>query len=201
MSVKNKKFRNRRELAIYVGTLNPSIAVEIGVRRGLYSKFILDNTDVKKLYSIDPWIKNEELSDPEEAYYYCEYILRPYGNRSQMIKASSPEISSIFLDNSIDFVYIDGLHDYDSVKKDLESWYPKVKLGGVISGHDYTIHWPGVFSAVQDFTKQKNYEINTTDVILEDDIFKNSNGSVIRVPKESLIEDDSMNPSWWFVKK
>jgi hypothetical protein len=34
-------------------------------------------------------------------------------------------------------VYIDGLHDYGSVKQDIAAWWPKVKVGGFIGGHDY----------------------------------------------------------------
>jgi len=40
-------------------------------------------------------------------------------------------------DASLDFIYIDGLHDFDSVIMDLVCWIPKVKKKGIISGHDY----------------------------------------------------------------
>jgi hypothetical protein len=50
---------------------------------------------------------------------------------------SSIEAAETYLDNSLDFVFIDAAHDYDSVKQDIISWLPKVKKGGIISGHDY----------------------------------------------------------------
>lgn len=53
-------------------------------------------------------------------------------------EGDSPEISKQFEDNSIDLVFIDGDHRYSSVVKDIKSWFPKVKKGGFIAGHDYT---------------------------------------------------------------
>jgi predicted O-methyltransferase YrrM len=63
------------------------------------------------------------------------------------IKSYSWEASKNFEDNSVDFVFIDADHEYESVVKDIDSWLPKVKKGGIISGHDY-ITWKGVKLAV-----------------------------------------------------
>jgi predicted O-methyltransferase YrrM len=53
------------------------------------------------------------------------------------IKGNSQDVHIQFKDESIDFLFLDGSHAYEDVKKDLKLWYPKVKKGGVISGHDY----------------------------------------------------------------
>ena len=68
----------------------------------------------------------------------------------------SIEASKKYEDNSIDFVFIDANHDYDYVKKDIEAWFPKVKTGGVIAGHDYHKHWKGVVKAVDEFFLEKD---------------------------------------------
>ena len=47
------------------------------------------------------------------------------------------EASKKFSDGSLDFVYIDARHEYDSVKEDIVSWLPKIKKGSFIGGHDY----------------------------------------------------------------
>jgi len=52
----------------------------------------------------------------------------------------------MFEDNSLDLVYIDAAHDYENVKKDISFWLPKIRLNGIIAGHDITI--PGVSQAV-----------------------------------------------------
>ena len=54
-----------------------------------------------------------------------------------------------FEDNSIAFLYIDTTHEYEHVIKEIDAWYPKVKLGGIIAGHDYFT--PGVHRAVNEF--------------------------------------------------
>jgi hypothetical protein len=65
--------------------------------------------------------------------------------------------SKIYKDKTIDFIFIDANHDYDNVKKDIEAWLPKVKIGGIIAGHDYIMcSWPGVVNAVNDFFVGKN---------------------------------------------
>jgi len=45
-----------------------------------------------------------------------------------------------FKDEELDFVYIDGNHEYSNVKKDIQLWYPKIKKGAYIAGDDYDWH-------------------------------------------------------------
>lgn len=63
---------------------------------------------------------------------------------------TSVEASRMFDDESVDFVMIDGSHDYDSVREDILHWLPKVKRGGIIAGDDYSDSWPGVKRAVDE---------------------------------------------------
>ena len=61
-----------------------------------------------------------------------------------------------FADGQLDFVYIDALHYYEDVREDIELWYPKVRKGGILAGHDYLDGWApnyvyGVKSAVDEF--------------------------------------------------
>ena len=53
------------------------------------------------------------------------------------IRATSLEAVSRFADGSLDWVFIDAFHEYDAVTADIVAWYPKIKPGGLISGHDY----------------------------------------------------------------
>lgn len=63
-------------------------------------------------------------------------------------KEYSYNISDIFSDGYFDFIYIDGAHDYESVKKDIKLYTPKTKQ--LIGGHDYQKEWPGVVRAVNE---------------------------------------------------
>ena len=64
---------------------------------------------------------------------------------------SSLAASRIVPDKSLDFVFIDAAHDYESVLTDLELWFPKIRDGGIIAGHDYCEHYNGVIKAVNEF--------------------------------------------------
>ena len=178
------EIKNRRMLVFYLRELGIKNAVEVGVRHGHYSKFILDNTDVNILYAVDPWEENAELDNSQLAYSNCKSRLDSYGKRAIMIKALSPEICYDFEDESIDFIYIDALHDYESVKKDINGWYPKLRYGCIIAGHDYSPRWPGVIQAVNEFVKENSLVLNLTGVGAED----------------NELEQDGGEPSWWVIK-
>lgn len=95
-------------------------------------QYDIDKSKYKDLYSI--FLKNiEPVKD----------IITP-------IKKISWEGAELYDDLSLDFVFIDAAHDYDSVVKDINAWLPKVKKGGVIAGHDYLNSPQGVKRAVDE---------------------------------------------------
>lgn len=71
-------------------------------------------------------------------------------DKIKIIKEYSWDASKDFDDGTVDLVFIDAAHDYESVKKDIKAWLPKVKDNGVIGGHDYDASWPGVIQAVKE---------------------------------------------------
>ena len=71
-------------------------------------------------------------------------------SKVELIKDYSYNVVDQFEDNSFDFIYIDGAHDYESVKKDIELYAPKLKTFGILAGHDYEHTWPGVIKAVDE---------------------------------------------------
>ena len=64
------------------------------------------------------------------------------------------------IDEPLDFVYIDGLHDYKSVTDDIAAWYPLVRKGGVVGGHDFTIQGEDVIDTVTKFAVDANLYLN-----------------------------------------
>lgn len=78
------------------------------------------------------------------------------GDVVNIIVADSVVAAGFFADNTITFANIDARHDYDSVKKDIAAWLPKVKIGGVLSGDDIGVPhesnpiWPDIKRAVND---------------------------------------------------
>ena len=93
-------------------------------------------------------------------------------NFVNVIESDSSEAASKFEDESVDFIFIDADHRYSSIKKDLTSWYPKVKEDGIFCGHDFEYFgWDekyiekdstdgrhhGVIKAVQETFKRVNW--------------------------------------------
>ncbi len=64
------------------------------------------------------------------------------------MRQSSVEAARSFDDESLGLVFIDGNHDVDSVGADIAAWWPKLRRGGVMLGHDYSPSFPGVIEAV-----------------------------------------------------
>jgi predicted O-methyltransferase YrrM len=60
----------------------------------------------------------------------------------------SLEASKLYANKSLDFVFIDASHEYEDIKNDIIHWLPKVKIGGILAGHDMV--WPGVARAVSE---------------------------------------------------
>lgn len=65
-------------------------------------------------------------------------------------RSHDEKIAGVFEKEGVDWLFVDGSHDADSVDLDLKTWVPKVARGGIISGHDYHTDFPGVISAVND---------------------------------------------------
>jgi hypothetical protein len=147
------------------------IGLEIGVDKGWNSYNMLNNLDIKKLYLIDPYFpQNEELdADGERSYVKGEYrpekeiaenVLKPFKDKIIWKIGTTEEMIHNIPDGSLDFCYIDGDHKYESVKKDIELSYPKVKVGSVIGGHDFCNAHPGIVKAVIEFFGQDIFVAN-----------------------------------------
>ena len=133
---------------------------ELGVERARNSKSILRELNIEKLYLIDVWdiYKGIDYNWSKENYNHVIRILED-DKRVRIIKDYSENAVKNIEDNSLDFVYIDANHNYDYVCKDINLWYPKVKEGGIIGGHDICI--PDVLKAVKEFCSDKNIKFQT----------------------------------------
>jgi len=107
--------------------------------------------------------KNETL------YYDFIYnISNSYAKKFKPIpiKTYSDLAANLFEDNSCKAVFLDAAHDYESVSKDLEAWWPKIKNGGILSGHDFYgkqngfAEENGVAKALNIFLKEKRLKID-----------------------------------------
>ena len=127
------------------------VMVEIGSFAGVSSELFA--LHCKELYCVDLWDPYWEITDKQRiefAEFSFDNMSKNYENIHK-VKKSSVEASKDFKDGSLDLVYIDAAHDYESVKQDILTWLPKIKKGGFIAGHDYRYDPNiGVYNAVND---------------------------------------------------
>lgn len=71
-----------------------------------------------------------------------------YYKNVKIIKSDSIEAATMYENESLEGVFLDSNHTYEHVSKEIAAWSPKVKPGGIISGHDFYNEWPGVIQAV-----------------------------------------------------
>lgn len=134
--------------------------VEVGAFHGKSTAFMaVEIANAHKpieFYVVDTW------RDPEEETLHqldavrhrsFDLFLRHMaeGDVSDVVRPlriDSVQAARIFDDGSLDFVFVDAAHDEVSVAADISAWWPKVKLGGLLAGHDYASWAPGVIAAV-----------------------------------------------------
>lgn len=157
-----------KELCKYLPNYN--IGVEIGVLNGDFSFQILNTINIKKLYLIDPYLIGEEkYAGGLNTSYSTELdyinLLNRFNDQISngtiiVDRRFSFDAVNDYPDNIFDFVYIDASHLYKDVLKDLNDWMPKLKNGGLMCGHDYTITQDfGVIKAVDEFMEQHFFEM------------------------------------------
>lgn len=134
----------RNGLAVLFNELGFKVGAEIGVLDGTYSQIMCEANPGVKLYCIDAWKRHKGYLDYtrsstfSNAHERATKILAPYN--CELIRKFSMDAVKKFEDESLDFVYIDGNHDFQNVTNDIVEWSKKVRKGGIIAGHDYSRH-------------------------------------------------------------
>lgn len=189
---KAKKYLFAREKRALIDFLpNNSICAEIGVWKGSFSKTILKHIKPKELHLIDPWqfqpkfthrwYGGKKASTQEDMDEILAGVKSRFRNCENVFyhRDFSENVAHKFQDGFFDWIYIDGNHYYDYVKKDLEMYFGKVRVGGYITGDDY--YWTSpelknnldVKEAVDEFVK--NYPVEVVKMIGEQFILKKLN--------------------------
>lgn len=163
-------------------------AVEIGVAEGRNARVLIAQPAITKLYLIDNWAHLEQSGDgghPQEWHSnnYKETLERvgPWMEKAVIMRGMSNDKIKEIPDDSLIFSYIDCDHSYYGFMNDLRSVVIKVKVGGIVAGHDVLNPSYGVGRALNDWAADNGYDASEIHYTIE-------NG------------DKSM-VSFWFVKK
>lgn len=114
---------------------------EVGVKFGRTTFFLLDSVHDLVIHAVDLDISR----------FYNKEVKSKYKDRLIPIKGYSYDVADQLPNNSMDLIFIDADHSYESVKKDIVAYTPKLKDNGILSGHD--IDYPGVNKAVRELIK------------------------------------------------
>jgi len=131
---------------------------EIGIFRGILARQVLTRCHLWRYYMVDPWIP---YSGEGAGYLatitsgswndiclgiYSEFQEYPI---VRIIRLDSVRAATLFEPESLDMVFIDADHTYEHEKEDIGAWFPIVRVGGILSGHDYG-SYPGVVKVVDE---------------------------------------------------
>lgn len=149
------------------------LVAEIGVQYGVFSAKIAENYSGKVL-CIDLW--------GDETIYAEAKKLLANKEKFKLYRGDSLTIAEFIPDGALDAAYIDGNHYYREVLADIEAWYPKVRTGGILAGHDYCNSDADieVIQAVDEWCLKTGYKIQVT----TEDFF-----------------NEKPYPTWWIVKR
>ena len=151
-------------------------AIEIGVWRGDFTGTMNSSLNPVRTIGVDPYLLYEGYTDKPDVNEFAnqenldqlyERVQKRFTSEGwELVRKQSVHAATDWADNSVDFVYLDGDHKYEPVLQDIEAWWPKIRPGGIWSGHDYTegshIEKFGVIQAVTEFREKHNLPLNTT---------------------------------------
>ena len=134
-------------LNVLISVLPNNITMaEVGCYAGESTLMFMQSGKVNLLYAIDPWDWNhsKHMRWAEESF---DFRLKGYN----VIKCKTTLSEMVGKMPALDFIYIDGNHKYEYVKKDISDALKVVKEGGIIAGHDYiSLKKFGVVEAVDE---------------------------------------------------
>ena len=147
--------------------------VEIGTWKGQSAAYmaveIVNSNKKINFYCVDTWdgfdsynqYRNDEDVKQQTLYSCFLDNIKTVQDVIIPIRQKSLQAATTFKDKSVDFIFIDASHDYKDVKEDIKAWFPKLKQSGILAGHDYQSHCPGVIKAVHEFSEQQKIPLVT----------------------------------------
>lgn len=154
----------------------PNVA-EVGVFAGDLSRRLLARRPDLKLTMIDKWDTEQTPAfsqsgdwhltlnqEQQDGYYHLAQTVTSFAeDRRKVIRADSKDAASQIPDESLDLAFIDADHSYEGCKTDIQAYWPKVKPGGVLAGHDYANDefkfGPMVKKAVDEFAAAQGLDL------------------------------------------
>jgi hypothetical protein len=161
---RSPEIADRRDFAHLCNKHGLVEAVEVGTDRGLFAFDFVTKWKGYTLLCVDPYLPYPEMPfDRLPDLVMAVVRLAPFAEHVKFVRETSLGFLSKYDPNArIDFIYIDGAHDYDSVREDVAAWWDRLMPGGILAGHDFDEHHPGVVRAVTEFARANDLAIYHT---------------------------------------
>lgn len=172
-----QRIRSRADIPDFLRSISAEVVCEIGVRDGGNFGHLLVPS-VKQAFAIDCWAEtgkrsqNDDMRSQEVLESQYKHMLEwsERDKRIRVIRDYSVEAAKLFSSRSVDFAYLDADHTYEAACQDIAAWWPKIKRGGVLGGHDYCwmiLEYPdrekvifGVRKAVNEFVDSAGLQLH-----------------------------------------
>ena len=159
----------------YLGPIHT--AIEVGTYQGFFADVMIHRLNPGQFYAVDPLRlfpgmnsnPGHEFGSQQKLDKLAEQVSQKLSNSGHtLIREVSEKASLQFDDNSVDVVYLDADHSYTGCSNDIDFWYPKIRDGGILAGHDYCNgnpqkgHVYGVIQAVAQLVDEHDLELFVT---------------------------------------
>ena len=168
-------FKTRMELPKILQNEGFKIGIELGVQYGHYSQRMLSKwTNCTEYHLVDVWAHQENYEDyanvrqeeQEDIYNTAMKTLEAYRDKIHVCRNYTTVCVETYPDDYFDFIYVDARHDFKGVWEDLVAYWPKLKVGGIMAGHDYVTNKDGPLPA-QDWSKNYDGTIDETGTVVK----------------------------------
>jgi predicted O-methyltransferase YrrM len=164
------------DLINYLNTFGDTKKMRM-IERGSYAgeSTIIFAKYFKEVIAIDPYINDYDLNDITCYHRDLGKVYETFlsnietFNNIKLIKSTSDDAINELKNESFDFVYIDGIHTYEQVNKDIDNYLPLIKKNGFIGGHDYHPVWSGVMQSINEKVGEPNKTFQDTSWVIKID--------------------------------
>jgi len=146
----------------------PITYCEVGVNTGLNVFDVMTQLNVSHSFLVDMYLAYDTVYEGRviyftqevqaEAYESAKKLLEPFKDKLTWLLSYS-DVAIKDVDEGIDFIYIDGNHEYEYVKNDLKNYWKKLAENGILAGHDFFGSHNGLIRAVFEFSNENNLKL------------------------------------------
>ena len=169
-------FKHRSSLGKILEQEKMTVGVELGVKQGLFSKNILNSWPSCTYYLlVDIWTQQNNYKDTanvpqnrQDAFYATALTnTQHFEDKRHICRNYTSVCVEEVADGFFDFIYVDARHDFKGVYEDLVAWWPKLRTGGIMAGHDYVTQHDGPASSNQDWTTNYDGTKDETETVIK----------------------------------